>query len=289
MDNIHLLIVVGLLAFGTGHAIFRTGVSFWGFILITILFVPVISQIAAEDWYTVVITSFIVGLAFAHRDIVTDILQDVGDVLRKIGEFFQNLTPTKRNKNQPNNPHQNHHNQNDQQYHQYQQDERAREQARREAEVNAKREQARKKKQQQKQQEQKEQSHSQQKNRQQQNRQQQNRQQQNRQQQNRQQQNRQQQNRKQESNNNRYSNDQQQNNQQHQRKEPVKETPTDNRSPMDILGLKPGFTQQELKQAYRRESARCHPDKWASKPKPIRDAMAEEQKQVNWAYKQLQK
>lgn len=59
------------------------------------------------------------------------------------------------------------------------------------------------------------------------------------------------------------------------------------RSPEEILGLKPGFTKQELKNAYRRESARCHPDKWENKPEHIREMMSEEQKLINWACNKL--
>ena len=59
------------------------------------------------------------------------------------------------------------------------------------------------------------------------------------------------------------------------------------RTPEEILGLKPGFTKQELKEAYRRESNRTHPDKWTGKPQNIQDLMAEEQKLINWAYNKL--
>lgn len=59
------------------------------------------------------------------------------------------------------------------------------------------------------------------------------------------------------------------------------------RTPEEILGLKPGFTKQELKNAYRRESARCHPDKWENKPEHIREMMNEEQKLINWAFNKL--
>lgn len=59
------------------------------------------------------------------------------------------------------------------------------------------------------------------------------------------------------------------------------------RTPEEILGLKPGFTKQELKNACRRESARCHPDKWENKPEHIREMMNEEQKLINWACNKL--
>jgi hypothetical protein len=63
----------------------------------------------------------------------------------------------------------------------------------------------------------------------------------------------------------------------------------DNRSPEEILGLKPGFTAEELKKAYQTESMRAHPDKWNSKPEHIKAMMQEEQKKINWAYSQLKK
>jgi len=64
---------------------------------------------------------------------------------------------------------------------------------------------------------------------------------------------------------------------------------TDKRTPEEILGLKPGFTQEQLKEAYRRESNRTHPDKWEGKPEHIRKLMEEEQKRINWAFEQLKK
>lgn len=59
------------------------------------------------------------------------------------------------------------------------------------------------------------------------------------------------------------------------------------RTPQEVLGLKSGFTQEELKEAYRRESNRTHPDKWQGKPDYIQEMMSEEQKLVNWAYNKL--
>lgn len=77
---------------------------------------------------------------------------------------------------------------------------------------------------------------------------------------------------------------------QHQKESIEENKPTaDTRSNLDILGLKPGFTQEELKKAYRRERARCHPDKWVGKPIHIQKAMEEEQKLVNRAYEILKK
>lgn len=62
---------------------------------------------------------------------------------------------------------------------------------------------------------------------------------------------------------------------------------SDTRSHREILGLDVGFSQDELKKAFKRESARCHPDKWAGKPEHLREAMEEEQKLINKAYQAL--
>lgn len=69
--------------------------------------------------------------------------------------------------------------------------------------------------------------------------------------------------------------------------ETVGEFSDDSRTPEEILGLKKGFTPNELKEAFKRESNRTHPDKWVGKPDTIRILMAEEQKRVNWAYENL--
>lgn len=61
----------------------------------------------------------------------------------------------------------------------------------------------------------------------------------------------------------------------------------DKRTPQEILGLTPVFTQEELREAYKRESNRSHPDKWVGKPKHIKIMMDEEQKLINWAYNKL--
>jgi len=70
-------------------------------------------------------------------------------------------------------------------------------------------------------------------------------------------------------------------------KQKADDSPKDRRSPQEVLGLKSGFTQDELKEAYKRESNRSHPDKWVGKPDHIKAMMAEEQKLINWAYNQL--
>ena len=63
----------------------------------------------------------------------------------------------------------------------------------------------------------------------------------------------------------------------------------DNRTHQEILGLNtPGFTKAELKQAYKRASAKYHPDKHAHMPQEFQDQASEEFKKVQRAYKLLQ-
>ena len=72
------------------------------------------------------------------------------------------------------------------------------------------------------------------------------------------------------------------------RQPPPHPTP-DTRTPEQVLGLVTGYTQDDLKTAYRRESQKLHPDKWAGKPEAIQQAMEAEFKAVQQAYKQLKK
>ena len=62
---------------------------------------------------------------------------------------------------------------------------------------------------------------------------------------------------------------------------------SDPRSPEEILGLKPPWTQDDLKTAYKREAGRTHPDKWIGKPEVIRQAMEAEYKNIQEAYRRL--
>lgn len=67
------------------------------------------------------------------------------------------------------------------------------------------------------------------------------------------------------------------------------EETVDKRTPEEVLGLKPGYTFEELKRRYKEESQRTHSDKWITKPEHIRKLMEEEQKRINWAFEQLKK
>lgn len=64
-------------------------------------------------------------------------------------------------------------------------------------------------------------------------------------------------------------------------------TTADTRTPEEILGLKAGWTQADLKAIYKSESQRTHPDKWIGKPASVRHAMEEEYKNVQQAYHKL--
>jgi hypothetical protein len=77
-------------------------------------------------------------------------------------------------------------------------------------------------------------------------------------------------------------------NQQSRAEDPKPEPPTaDTRTPEEILGLKAGWTQEDLIKIYRSEAQRTHPDKWIGKPAAVRHAMEEEYKNVLQAYHQL--
>ena len=84
--------------------------------------------------------------------------------------------------------------------------------------------------------------------------------------------------------------------QHHQRQEKRQEPPPkkpaherDTRTFEEILGLSSGFTQDDLKTAYKRECHRLHPDKWTGKPANIQAIMEAEFKAVQEAYNRLKK
>jgi DnaJ domain len=77
-------------------------------------------------------------------------------------------------------------------------------------------------------------------------------------------------------------------NQQSREDDPKPEPPTaDTRTPEEILGLKAGWTQEDLIKIYRSEAQRTHPDKWIGKPASVRHAMEEEFKNIRRAFDQL--
>lgn len=61
------------------------------------------------------------------------------------------------------------------------------------------------------------------------------------------------------------------------------------RSYEQILGLSKGWTQDDLKTAYKRECQRTHPDKWTGKTESLKQIMEAEYKAVQEAYKKLKK
>lgn len=64
---------------------------------------------------------------------------------------------------------------------------------------------------------------------------------------------------------------------------------SDTRSHEEVLGLKPGFSFEDLKEAYKREAQRLHPDRYTNKPKAFRDAIEQEMKRVVVAHQELKK
>ena len=79
--------------------------------------------------------------------------------------------------------------------------------------------------------------------------------------------------------------------QKHQKTSPPKqpESPKDSRSHEEILGLSAGWTQDDLRTAYKRESQRTHPDRWVGKPTHIQAVMEAEFKAIQNAYNHLKK
>lgn len=63
----------------------------------------------------------------------------------------------------------------------------------------------------------------------------------------------------------------------------------ENRSYEQVLGLPVGWTQYDLKNAYKRESNRTHPDKWIGKPELVRQVMEAEFKAIQEAYNKLKR
>lgn len=61
------------------------------------------------------------------------------------------------------------------------------------------------------------------------------------------------------------------------------------RSYEEVLGLEAGWTEEDLKTAYKREAQRTHPDRWIGKPQAMRDMMEAEYKAVQEAYRRLKK
>ncbi len=74
-----------------------------------------------------------------------------------------------------------------------------------------------------------------------------------------------------------------------EREERTSSSEPEARSPEEILGLIPPWTQEDLKTAYKREAGRTHPDKWIGKPEAIRQAMEAEYKAIQEAYRVLRR
>lgn len=59
------------------------------------------------------------------------------------------------------------------------------------------------------------------------------------------------------------------------------------RNPYEVLGVKEGASQEEIKQAYRRLAKKYHPDQYGDNP--LRDLAEEKMRELNEAYEQLTK
>ncbi len=76
MDNLHLLIVVTLLSFGTGHAIFRSKFGFITLAFLSLFIYFIYFQIQGAQWSIIAISSFIGGVAYAYRESSEGMLDD---------------------------------------------------------------------------------------------------------------------------------------------------------------------------------------------------------------------
>ncbi|MGV6851629.1 MAG: J domain-containing protein [bacterium] len=280
--NLHLVIPSVLLAFGSAHAAGKSKAGFWAFLLLA---VPMYLQLFSGMLLNIVAVSVVLGFVYAKSsglqnllygivDAGRALLSDVGSLFSGMFSWIGKLKPTGRKTGS--------HNQNyqhtDQQQRAWQE-----EQARREREQEAKARRQQSKKQQK---QQSRQSHNRQQEQQRQQQEQRQRQQQEQAYQRQQEQERQRQREWEQQEQARRQREQEDAKRRQERAMREAEE-KDTRSPLEILNLQAGFTQQELKAAYKRASAQCHPDKWANKPAAIRKAMEEEQKRINWAYQQL--
>ena len=241
MDNWHTIIVLSLIAFGIGHAVFCRRHWVWAFLLVIIFLVPIYLSFFNTLSYGVAILSFVFGIAYARRHAVLNISDGVSDIFSSILGVFSKNQIDDDNKSHNNQGTYSHHGE-----HSSNHNARAKEQVRREEEVKSQR--AEQQRQDNKTEDTKgsaqadEQTHS----------------------------------------------DSQRNYDESVKSKSVSKPETgESRSNLEILGLKEGFTSDELKTAYKRESARCHPDKWMNKPEAIQKIMEQEMKLINRAYELL--
>ena len=76
---------------------------------------------------------------------------------------------------------------------------------------------------------------------------------------------------------------------QERRTPPAQPPIEERRSYEQVLGLKSGWTAEDLKIAYKREAQRLHPDRWIGKPQAMQDMMEAEYKAVQEAYRRLKR
>lgn len=89
---------------------------------------------------------------------------------------------------------------------------------------------------------------------------------------------------------NAHQNNSHRNNQKQKAEPPENITPAEaKRTYEEILGLMAGWTEDDLKKAYKREAQRTHPDRWIGKPESLKKIMEAEYKAVQEAYRRLKK
>ncbi len=235
-----MLIVVTLLSFGTGHAIFRSKFGFITLAFLSLFIYFIYFQIQGAQWSVIAISSFIGGIAYAYRESSEGMLDDWRYRAREFLISVKSKFSFKRQAKQSQAGSQSYEKADN-----YQQAYEA-EQARREQEAKYQRQ---RQKSQNKQQEEAQGTHEKPK--------------------------------------------QEEAKQQYQRQQRQKESieknkpVTDTRTSLEILGLQSGFTQEELKKAYRKKTMKTHPDKWGQEPAHIQKMMEEEFKLIRKAYEAL--
>ena len=235
--NIHLLIMVSLIAFGSGNALAKARFGPVMFSMVVVFFSLIYFQIRNDSWSIWAVAIFIFGIFYAHRDssafsFLQDIYYSISSGLRDMVTRIFSTSDS----NETASDKQSDNTQSDSAW--------KAEHSRREAEVKAER--AWKKQQ--------TSGHS---------------------------------SESEQTDEEPVQRNSQSNNQEQSQQGAIEEKLNDRRSSLEILGLSSGFSQEELKRAYKRESARCHPDKWMGKPQHLRHTMEEEQRLINRAYAAL--
>lgn len=68
-----------------------------------------------------------------------------------------------------------------------------------------------------------------------------------------------------------------------------RENPVFRGNPYDILGITPEFSDEQIKEAYRENSRKNHPDLVGHMSSDFQKLAEEKLKQINWAYNEIKK